>query len=482
MSCGKAPSSFETTQTGEVLSRLTTDTTLVQTVVGSSLSMGLRNAVMGIGAMAMLIVTNPVVMTQVLAILVLVVLPSLYFGRRVQRLSRASQDRVRRLERDRRRSAQRGAGGAELPPGSARGRALRRLDRARLRHRRDALADAPVPGRVHHQCHLRRAALGPVPGDAGGGARRHHRRPSRPDRRLRDHPGRQRRGAVGGLRRPAARGGSDRAADGAAAAALADRLAGGAAAAGDSGARRVGAVRRRHLPLSVAAAPSDAGPLQPRRRAGRDGRAGRPERRRQEHGAAADPALLRRRVGRGAGRRRKSRCGRARARCAAGSASCRRTASSSRPTRWRTSATAGPTRATTRSSPPRRARSRTTSSARLPEGYATFLGERGVRLSGGQRQRISIARAMLKNAPLLLLDEATSALDAEGERMVQAAARVGDARPDDDRHRPPARDGAARRPDRRPRGGRRSSRPAATPSWSRAAACMRGSRRCNSSR
>jgi len=59
--------------------------------------------------------------------------------------------------------------------------------------------------------------------------------------------------------------------------------------------------------------------------------------------------------------------------------------------------------------------------AALPEGYKTFLGERGVRLSGGQRQRIAIARAMLKNAPLLLLDEATSALDAEGERMVQAA-------------------------------------------------------------
>ena len=57
----------------------------------------------------------------------------------------------------------------------------------------------------------------------------------------------------------------------------------------------------------------------------------------------------------------------------------------------------------------------------LPEGYKTFLGERGVRLSGGQRQRISIARAMLKNPPLLLLDEATSALDAESERMVQAA-------------------------------------------------------------
>jgi ATP-binding cassette subfamily B protein len=58
---------------------------------------------------------------------------------------------------------------------------------------------------------------------------------------------------------------------------------------------------------------------------------------------------------------------------------------------------------------------------RLPDGYKTFLGERGVRLSGGQRQRIAIARALLKNPPLLLLDEATSALDAESERLVQGA-------------------------------------------------------------
>jgi ATP-binding cassette, subfamily B, bacterial len=91
---GMSPQFFETTQTGEVLSRLTTDTTLIQTVVGTSLSLGLRNFFLLTGGVAMLAVTSPVLSAYIIATLVVVVLPIVIFGRRVRRLSRASQDKV----------------------------------------------------------------------------------------------------------------------------------------------------------------------------------------------------------------------------------------------------------------------------------------------------------------------------------------------------------------------------------------------------
>ena len=221
----QSPEFFETTQTGEVLSRLTTDTTLVQTVVGSSLSMGLRNTVMGIGALGMLVVTNPYVMTQVLGILVLVVLPSLYFGRRVRKLSRASQDRV----------ADSSAIAAEVlnaipvvqsyTAGAARGARASTLATENAFEHRGASAPRVRSVLVAFIITATFGALlwGLYQGTQAVIARRHQRRPPGPDRGLRDHPGRQRGGAVRGLRRPAARRRRHRAADGAAGSALAGR-------------------------------------------------------------------------------------------------------------------------------------------------------------------------------------------------------------------------------------------------------------------
>jgi ATP-binding cassette subfamily B protein len=90
----QSPQFFERVKTGEVLSRLTADTTVVQGAVGSSVSMGLRSAVMCAGALAMLLATSPILVLTVAAVIVAVVLPALLIGRRVRRLSRASQDRI----------------------------------------------------------------------------------------------------------------------------------------------------------------------------------------------------------------------------------------------------------------------------------------------------------------------------------------------------------------------------------------------------
>jgi len=416
----QSPEFFETTQTGEVLSRLTTDTTLVQTVVGSSLSMGLRNAVLGIGAMSMLIVTNPVVMTQVLGILVLVVLPSLYFGRRVRRLSRASQDRVAdssaiaaevlnaipvvQSYTQEAREATRFDVATENAFGTA-------VKRTRMRailvgfiitatfgallwglyQGTQAVARGDITAGHLGQTVVyviilvsSVAVLSEVYGDllrAAGATERLMElldmrspiaTPARP------------------VALPATRGGS--------AVTLRDvtfrypsrplhatlshfdlSVAPGETVAlvGPSGAGKstVFQLLLRFYDVSEGDVSVDGVPV-------RD----------------VDLHALRQRIGIvpqdsvifSADAMENIRYGRPDASDAEVFAAAKAAFADD-------------------------------FIKELPEGYRTFLGERGVRLSGGQRQRISIARAMLKNPPLLLLDEATSALDAESERMVQAA-------------------------------------------------------------
>jgi ATP-binding cassette subfamily B protein len=252
------------------------------------------------------------------------------------------------------------------------------------------------------------------------------------------------------------------------------------AAAGGAG-RLGAALRGRQLPLPVAPAAGGAGGLLAAGEARRDGGPGRPQRRRQEHGAATAAALLRRAAGHGRARRR------AGARCLRWPSLRQRIGIVPQDsTVFSTSALEN-----IRYGRPEASDAEVIAAAKaafahdfisaLPEGYATFLGERGVRLSGGQRQRISIARAMLKNPPLLLLDEATSALDAESERMVQAALEAAMA----DRttlviaHRL----ATVLKADRivvLDAGRIVDIEPAPTPNWWRAAACTRAWRRCSS--
>jgi ATP-binding cassette subfamily B protein len=416
----QSPEFFETTQTGEVLSRLTTDTTLVQTVVGSSLSMGLRNAVMGVGALAMLVWTNPWVMLQVAVVLVGVVLPGLWFGRRVRKLSRASQDRV----------ADSSAIAAEVLNAipvvqsyTAEGREAARFDHAtaqafmtavrRTRARAVLVAfiiiatsaallwglyqgtQAVMEGRMSAG-HLGQtvvyviilagafAVLGEVYGDllrAAGATERlmellHSAStivsPQNPAK-----PSVERSGSAIEFEaitfhypsRPATP-------------ALADfslAIAPGETVAlvGSSGAGKstVFQLLLRYYDPSTGAVRIDGTAVQ----------ALALEDLRKRIAIVPQDAVI-------------------------FSASALENIRYGRPDATEAEVHAAASAAFADDF-----------IRALPEGYDTFLGERGVRLSGGQRQRIAIARAMLKDAPLLLLDEATSALDAESERVVQAA-------------------------------------------------------------
>ena len=424
----QSPAFFESNASGEVLSRLTTDTTLVQTVVGSSLSMGLRNAVMGLGALAMLVATNPYVMTQVLGMLVLVVLPSLYFGRRVRKLSRASQDRV----------ADSSAIAAEvlnaIPVVQSFGQEAREAARfdvateaafetARKRSRVRALlvafiitatfgallwglyqgTQAVAAGRISAG-HLGQtvvlviilvssvAVLSEVYGDLLRAAGATERLMELLDERspVADPA------APLPMPTPLSMPGQD-------------QRAGATLQLRDVGFHypsRPGHPALQHINLQVAAGetvalvgPSGAGKSTVFQLLLRfyDVSSGHISVDGVELRQAA-LADLRQRIG---------------------------------IVPQDSTLFSGSARENIRYGRPEASDDEVIAAAKgafahdfisaLPEGYATFVGERGVRLSGGQRQRISIARAMLKNPPLLLLDEATSALDAESEHMVQAA-------------------------------------------------------------
>ena len=141
----------------------------------------------------------------------------------------------------------------------------------------------------------------------------------------------------------------------------------------------------------------------------------------------------------------------ARRRCAARSASSRRTRSSSRRSVARTSPSARGDLADDEVERAARAAQAHEFIERLPKGYDTVIGERGITLSGGQRQRIAIARALAVDPRILILDDATASVDATTEAHIRAGPARGDARPDDAHHRAPPLDDRARRRDRRAR-------------------------------
>jgi ATP-binding cassette subfamily B protein len=464
----QSPEFFETTQTGEVLSRLTTDTTLVQTVVGSSLSMGLRNAVMGVGALAMLVWSNPYVMAHVLLAVVLVVLPTMWIGRRVRRLSRDSQDRVadssaiaaevlnavpvvQSYTAEPREAARFGLATENAFQVAVRRTSARALLVAFIIIANAALllwglyrgTQAVLAGDMTAG-HLGQtvvyvillagavAVLGEVYGDllraAGATERLMELLASRSPVADPTHPtdlplsGQGLTVEFDGVdfhypsrpAHPALRGFS-----------LTLRQGETVALVGASGAGKTTVFQLLQRFYDVGNDPvqrglgGGPGSLQWTQAAGHDATASGNGTQGPETSA---PAAVTPPGSGGAIRLngvdiRELRLSTLRA--AIGtvpqdavifSATAMENIRYGRPDATEAEVIAAAQAAFAHDF-----------ITALPEGYDTFLGERGVRLSGGQRQRISIARAMLKNPPLLLLDEATSALDAESERTVQAA-------------------------------------------------------------
>jgi ATP-binding cassette subfamily B protein len=417
----QSPEFFETTQTGEVLSRLTTDTTLIQAVVGTSISLALRNTLLFVGGLAMMFVTSVKLSSIILGLLVLVIVPIVLFGRRVRELSRDSQDRiadasalageilnamptVQAFTHEKIESKRFGASVED-----AFATAMRRI---RARAFLTLLAIVLVFGSIVFVLWLGAHAV--LEGSMSGG-----------DLGQFILYASIVAGAIGALSE--VMGEAQRAAgaterllellsvksdiqDPAHPKALPKRASGGAALSladvGFSYPSRPETAALSHLSLSIrpgetvaVVGPSGAGKstlfqlllrfYDPQSGTialdGVDIRDLRLHALRDAIGIVPQDTIIF-----SADAMENIRYGRADATDEEVIAAAKMAAAHE-------------------------------FIERLPQGYWSFLGERGVRLSGGQRQRIAIARALLKNPPLLLLDEATSALDAESERLVQRA-------------------------------------------------------------